>query len=196
MAGETVARKTVVEKAGSGIVELGKSGLGKAASALVGILLLSPALQAGSLDVSVEVPRLQVAEYHRPYIAIWLENDRNEATQLAVWYDVGMKDNGGLEWLKDMRQWWRRGGRALEMPMDGVSGATRAPGVHTLSFSTDDAPLSTLPPGDYRLRIEAAREVGGRELLEIPFSWPLRQELTSEIGGNDELGRISLSIKP
>lgn len=129
-------------------------------------------------------------------MAVWLENERNEATQLTVWYDVAMRDNGGLEWLKDMRQWWRRGGRALELPIDGVSGATRAPGVHTVSFNLDQKPLAELPAGEYRLRVEAAREVGGRELLEIPFSWPLQQEQTFEVSGSDELGQLSLSIKP
>lgn len=189
MTGNTVIGKTVSGKTVS-------ARLGKLASAAFGVLLLSPALQAGSLDVSIEIPRLQVAEYHRPYVAIWLENERNEATQLAVWYDVGMKDNGGLEWLKDMRQWWRRGGRSLEMPMDGVSGATRAPGVHTLSFNADEAPLAELPAGEYRLRVEASREVGGRELLEIPFSWPLQQNESFEVSGSDELGRITLTVTP
>lgn len=189
MTGNTVIGKTVSGKTVS-------ARLGKLASAAFGVLLLSPALQAGSLDVSIEIPRLQVAEYHRPYVAVWLENERNEATQLAVWYDVGMKDNGGLEWLKDMRQWWRRGGRSLEMPLDGVSGATRAPGVHTLRFSTDEAPLVELPAGEYRLRVEASREVGGRELLEIPFSWPLQQQESLDVSGSDELGRITLSATP
>lgn len=171
----------------------GKKRSGKLASAFVGMLLLSPVLQAESLQLSIEIPRLQVAEYHRPYVAVWLENERNEATQLAVWYDMGMRDNGGLEWLKDMRQWWRRGGRALEMPVDGVSGATRAPGVHTLNF---DTVLAGLPAGEYRLRVEAAREVGGRELLEIPFNWPLQKAQTFEVTGSEELGQVILNIEP
>lgn len=191
MIGKAVVRKTLAKKA---IIK--KSSLGKAVSAVAATLLMSPALYAGSLDLTIEIPRLQVAEYHRPYVAVWLENERNEATQLTVWYDVAMRDNGGLEWLKDMRQWWRRGGRTLELPIDGVSGATRAPGVHTVSFSLGQKPLAELPAGEYRLRVEAAREVGGRELLEIPFSWPLQQEQTFEVSGSDELGQLSLSIKP
>ena len=35
----------------------------------LGCALAAPALAAG-LDVSVEIPRLNVAEYHRPYVAI------------------------------------------------------------------------------------------------------------------------------
>src|SRR5438445_807412 len=34
--------------------------------------LAAPAL-AADLNLKVEVPRLNVAEYHRPYVAIWIE---------------------------------------------------------------------------------------------------------------------------
>ncbi len=162
----------------------------------IGLATGAASAVAGNLALTIEVPRLQVAEYHRPYVAVWLENERNEATQLAVWYDVGMRDNGGLEWLKDMRQWWRRGGRTLELPIDGLSGATRAPGTHTLAFEAASEPLASLPPGDYRLRIEAAREVGGRELLEIPLVWPVQQSQTLTVSGSEELGEVSLTLNP
>lgn len=155
------------------------------------------ALHAAELNVTVAIPRLQVAEYHRPYAAIWIEReDRSVATNLAVWYDVKLKDKEGEKWLKDMRQWWRRSGRALEFPVDGVSGATRAPGSHTLAFSSGKAPLGDLEPGSYKLMVEAAREVGGRELVEIPFQWPPKasQKLSAE--GSSELGAVALELKP
>lgn len=151
---------------------------------------------AAELAVSVDIPRLNVAEYHRPYVAIWLENETRDVTNLAVWYDLKLKDREGEKWLKDMRQWWRRSGRALEMPIDGVTGATRAPGQHTLRFSADNAPLADLPAGNYRLVVEAAREVGGRELLEIPFQWPLSAAQTLEAKGENELGTLKLQLTP
>ena len=40
--------------------------------------------------------------------------------------------------------------------------------------ATDKAPLQNLPQGEYHLVVEAAREVGGREILRIPFQWPIR----------------------
>ena len=65
-----------------------------------------PTANAADLGLSIEVPRLDVAEYHRPYVAIWIENpDQSVAADLAVWYDVAKKNNEGAEWLKDMRQW-------------------------------------------------------------------------------------------
>ncbi len=166
-------------------------------SLLLPLALLSSPLMAAELQVTVEIPRLQVAEYHRPYVAIWLEKpDQSHVADLAVWYDMKMKDNEGQKWLKDLRQWWRRSGRSLEMPVDGISSATRAVGSHTLSFDSDKAPLRDMPPGDYRLVVEAAREVGGRELLRVPFSWPASEQQSHQAQGESELGTVSLTLKP
>jgi len=152
--------------------------------------------QAAELDISVEIPELKVAEYHNPYVAIWLESSSKEVTNLAVWYDTGMRNKKGEKWLKDMRQWWRRSGRSLEMPVDGVSGATNGPGKYDLNFEIGEKQLKELAAGEYKLRIEAAREVGGRELLDIPFTWPATSAQTLKAQGESELGEIALTIKP
>ena len=80
---------------------------------------------------------------------------------------------GRAKWLKDMRQWWRRIGRETDMPLDGVSGAT-APGRHPRSALRRGAPapFAALKPGAYELVVEAAREVGGREVVRLPLAWP------------------------
>ena len=159
--------------------------------------LLSTPVLAAELQLEVEIPRMQVAEYHRPYVAIWLEQpDQKHVANLAVWYDQKLKDKEGEKWLKDMRQWWRRSGRSLEMPVDGVSGATRAVGKQSLSFNSADAPLKQLAPGEYRLVVEAAREVGGRELLRLPFTWPPQKAASHSAQGSSELGQINLQLKP
>src|SRR5262245_56022688 len=113
--------------------------------------LLSAHLSAVDLQVSVEIPRLNVAEYHRSYVAMWIEKpDQSVAATLSVWYDQQVKKTEpGTTWLKDMRTWWRKAGRDLKMPVDGVSGATRAPGVHSVSFRGGKEPLSGLPAGSY-----------------------------------------------
>lgn len=163
--------------------------------ALSGVLA-TPAV-AADMAVTVEIPRLDVAEYHRPYVAFWMERpDQSVAANLAVWYDHKMRNNEGAKWLKDMRQWWRRTGRELEMPADGLSAATRAPGEHTLTFATAAPPLNDLPPGDYVLVVEAAREVGGRELLRLPFQWPPAEPTAAEVRGEHELGRLALTLNP
>ncbi|MGB2337624.1 MAG: DUF2271 domain-containing protein, partial [Alcanivorax sp.] len=112
-------------------------------------LLTSQAL-ADTFSVDVEVPRKRVAEYHAPYVAFWMENaDRSTLEPLGLWYDDQEK------WLKDIRQWWRRTGRSQSAPYDGLTGATRSPGTHTVDFSKLDA-LQSLPAGEYTLVVEAA----------------------------------------
>lgn len=163
-----------------------------ALSAVVGL----PAMAAG-LNVSVTVPQLQVAEYHKPYVAVWLEKaDGGVAANLSVWYDVKKRDAEGLKWLKDMRQWWRRTGRELSFPIDGVTQPTKPAGTYALSFAEGKNPLPKLAPGQYKLMVEAAREVGGRELVSIPFEWPAKQANSLSATGSSELGAIKLELKP
>lgn len=159
-------------------------------------LMAGPALAAG-LELSLEIPRLTVAEYHRPYVAVWIENqDKTAVKTLAVWYDVKLKNQEGQKWLKDMRQWWRRAGRDMSLPADGVSAATRAPGKHQVVFKGGAAPLGNLPAGQYNIVVEAAREVGGVEVVRAPFQWPPKARTTSSTKGTSELGAVSVTVKP
>ena len=151
---------------------------------------------AADLSVKFELPRLNVAEYHKPYVAIWIENaDQTIASNLAVLYDVKMKDKGGEKWVKDLRTWWRKAGRDAALPIDGVSGATRPPGTHTMKFDAARNKLDQLPAGDYKLVVEAAREAGGRELVRVPFTWAGKGKLTADAAGKEELGAVSLQVQ-
>ena len=166
--------------------------------------VLAGGANAADLSVGVEVPKLDVAEYHRPYVAVWVERpDNSVATNLAVWYQQKSgkdaatgKQEHGTKWLADLRQWWRRSGRSTTLPIDGVSGATRPAGVHTLRFSDAKPPLAGLAPGKYALVVEAAREVGGRELVRIPFEWPPAKAAHADTRGSTELGAVSLDLAP
>ncbi|GGE73338.1 DUF2271 domain-containing protein [Sphingomonas prati] len=138
--------------------------------------------------VTVTIPRLPVAEYHRPYVAIWLEPAVGGAARtLAVWYDVkkGGKEPG-TKWLSDLRAWWRKGGRSLALPANGISGATRAPGQYSVALPAD------LRPGAYVLNVEAARETGGRELVTVPLTVP---NGTARTTGKTELGAVTLAAR-
>ncbi len=161
------------------------------------LLLAASGASAADLAVDVEIPSLNVAEYHRPYVALWVERaDQSVAANLAVWYDLKKSNKEGTKWLQDLRQWWRRSGRELEMPLDAVTSATRAVGKHKLNFSEGSKPLGHLPAGDYRLAVEAAREVGGREVVYIPFQWPPQKPQQLKAQGKTELGTIVLDLKP
>ena len=160
-------------------------------------LLATPAY-AATLDINVEIPKLNVAEYHRPYVAVWIEGaDQKVAANLSVWYQQTSNSEGhGTKWLPDLRQWWRKSGRTQQMPVDGVSGPTRPAGRHALKFNARDPRLSGLAPGRYSVVVEAVREVGGRELLKIPFDWPATAAQSGKAQGKTELGAVSLAIRP
>ena len=135
-----------------------------------------------------------MAEYHRP-----LRGDLDRRTgqaiaaNLAVWYQVR---GDHTKWLPDLRQWWRRGGRDLKVPVDGLTGATRPVGQHVLKFDAAAEPLARLPPGQYALVVEAVREVGGREAVRIPFEWPIKAAKRESAQGKTELGAVALTLNP
>lgn len=165
--------------------------LGLALSAAPGLAAAAP-----SLEVKIEVPRLSVAEYHRPYVAVWIEGAGQPGKTLSVWYDAKNKEDGGKKWLAEMRAWWRKSGRSQALPADGISGATRAPGLQTLTFNANHPALKGLPAGQYTLSVEAAREVGGEETVRIPFQWPPAKPATASGKGSSELGQITVIAKP
>jgi hypothetical protein len=164
--------------------------------ALSAATLAAPAW-AADLELKIELPRLTVAEYHKPYVAVWLEkaSDQSFAGNLALWYDTKKPNAGGTKWLKDMRQWWRKGGRDLAVPVDGVTSATRAPGEQVLQLGQATA-LSKLAPGAYEVVVEAAREAGGREVLRLPLTWPLKTAQQARTQGGHELGLVQIQAKP
>src|SRR5690606_34686921 len=151
------------------------------------------AAQSSEAILNLEIPRLQVAEYHNPYVAIWVHsNSTGDIANLALWYQMDERGEGE-KWLKDLRQWWRRSGRSLEMPADGFTGATRRPGRYSMDVT---AALKALPAGQYTLYIEASREVGGRELLKLPVTLPAITPITAEVVGESELGAVAFQVKP
>lgn len=155
------------------------------------LLCLSLPIFAQAAQISIEVPRMTVAEYHKPYIAVWLESpDGAHLQPVSLWYGVDMPNGKGKEWLKDLRQWWRKYGRQNQ-DLDGFSGATRAPGVHTYTWELAEE----LEAGDYVLVVESVRELGGREMQKLPFTWPLQAGQAIEAQGQSELGRVQLLAK-
>ena len=151
-------------------------------------LSLASVAHAATLTLSLSIPRQEVAEYHRPYVAILLHQPDGGVQPLAVWYDRKNREEGGIKWLRDLRNWAHD--KATERPVDAIAGATRRPGNYTLSYS-----IGELPPGRYEVRVEAVREVGGYELLRLPFNWTGTEASISAIGSK-ELGEASLSIRP
>lgn len=161
----------------------------------VGIFLFTLSISAKAVSkaefvLTINIPKKSVVEYHAPYIATWIENDkRKTVASTSLWYDDQEK------WLKDIRRWWRKTGRSQKKPYDGVTGATRRPGQHQLVLRSQDT-SEILEAGEYVLYIEASREVGGREVLKLPFSWPVKEKVEVLAKGKNELGTVTLTIEP
>ena len=82
----------------------------------------------------------------------------------------------------------------MTFPADGISGATRAPGTQKLRLVAGRGGMPALTPGNYTLVIEAAREVGGREVVRLPFAWN-GTSATGSAKGASELGAVSFNLK-
>ena len=78
----------------------------------------------------------------------------------------------------------------MTLPADGVSGATRAPGTQTVRVP--GARLADLQPGQYNIVVEAARELGGRESVRVPFRWGAPN--TGQASGSNELGAVRVAV--
>ena len=167
---------------------------------LTAALLLANSVQAADFNIEVTIPDIKSSEYHRPYVAVWVEDSEGKLVEhLSLWYFIkGKADNPqeGLKYLKELRNWWRKGGRSLKPLPDAITGATRKPGKHTIEIKADDPRLAKLKDGSYTLKVEATREEGGTESVAIPFTLPIKEKTEASAAGKSELGDISLTLTP
>jgi hypothetical protein len=161
----------------------------------VGVSALAPVLSRAAgprwngsyvLDVDFEINQPSGGRYHRPYVAVWIE-DKDTATvrTLSLWVQ---KTGRGPRWIPDLKRWFRdekerkvlEGGDLAKT----ISAATRAPGRYSLTWDGRDDQGQVVPQGDYILCIEAAREHGTYQLMRasLPIgSKPFRKSLDGNI---------------
>ena len=134
-------------------------------------------------DIEIQLAKFTSGEYQRPYVAVWIANDKNKSQQvLQLWQERE-------RWLKDLKYFWRRVLRKDPSSIDGVTGATRGPGLH--HFSWDGYGKSgELAAGNYKLCAEVAREHGGHDAKCLPFKHPLKKAQQLKLQGEFTLLRI------
>ena len=138
---------------------------------------------ADQINIDLTVPKLDAQPYHKPYVSIWLETPKRKGVEtLSIWHYQEKED-----WLKDLRQWWRKLGRK-NRDFDSVASATRKPDTYALSFSPEVA------AGEYRLCFEASREDGGREFLHQTITLGAQETQSFTLKGAHELGDIHITI--
>lgn len=137
--------------------------------------------QAKSIEVSFELPSFDTPNYHKPYVAIWLESNEKRET-LLLWH---LNKETEDKWLVDIRRWWRKQGRYGQAP-DGITGATKGPGKYKKIF---DIQRET----KFKLFIEVVREDGGRSLLKQSID--LSGEKTEyQLKADKEIGPVIIKI--
>ncbi|RVU02252.1 DUF2271 domain-containing protein [Novosphingobium umbonatum] len=142
---------------------------------------------AGNVTVSLDLPRIDAANYQRPFVAVWIEDHQGHwVKNLAVFHD---QTRIGARWLPELRHWWRAVGMNMAMPADGVSRPTQPAGHHSLN-------LSGLPVGQYSLVTEVAREKAGRDLVRLPFTVQPGKPFKASTKGTAELSQVTLSVQP
>ena len=147
----------------------------------------SPWSNQQTFSVDYEIPSLDVVEYRRPYIAIWIADEQgNSVRQLQVL--------GDGRWLRDLRVWWRKFARADDSLVDALAGATRKPGSYRIDWDGRDGQGQKVQQGKYVLHLEVVREHGEREKLHVPFLLN-GQTLKADTKGIQEIGRVRLSLQ-
>jgi len=143
---------------------------------------------ASELEIALQLPKISEGQYHRPYVAVWVEDSSEKSVRLIeIWREKP-------DWIKDLRRFWRKTGRADQPLVDARTGATKGPGQYRLRWDGKDDQGVAVPNGEYQLVIEAAREHGGRQLVKQKFNWDGTAVALSVAAGN-EIGQVQLSRK-
>lgn len=149
--------------------------------------ILTCGVEAAPHEITVQLPEIETSQYHRPYVAVWVEDAQQQPVRLiALWVEKP-------DWLKDLRRFWRKIGRSNTALVDAVSGATQKPGTYTLQWDGKDDNGEPLAAGQYQLLVEAAREQGGRSLAKQEFMLPAKGAVI-DIAADGELGDITARL--
>ncbi|ASF15386.1 hypothetical protein NUITMVS3_32330 [Shewanella xiamenensis] len=156
----------------------------------IGALFVSSAvLAAPKMTVDLTLPEITEGQYHRPYVAVWVEDAKGQTVKtISLWvWDEGHK------WLKDIRRWWRKAGREDMSFVDGIASATRPAGHYKINWDLKDDAGKPLVPASYTVFIEVVREHGGRDLVRQNFDLSAG-DFTAQLPATTETGVIDIRL--
>lgn len=117
---------------------------------LVAALLLccGSAIAQQELEIQVELPKIDTGTYHRPYVAVWIENEQQQPVRLIeAWLEKP-------DWIKDLRRFWRKLGRSEPQLVDAKTGATKGPGSYKVRWDGKDEQGKAVAAGTYVLLLK------------------------------------------
>ena len=144
--------------------------------------------QLPGLSIDLEIPEINESPYHQPYVSAWISDKQQKPVRnLLLLGDE-------TRWMRELRVWWRRIGRANSSIIDGLSGATRKPGHYTIAWDGLDDFGQPVSDRELILHIEASREHGGRTYKSIPLQ--LDALPAGKVVERDgELGQINIRVE-
>lgn len=146
--------------------------------------------------VNYEINAATGGRYHRPYVAIWIEDkDGNPIRTLSLLMQSGGK---GMKYIRDLKRWSRSDQQRRTTDntdvIPTVSSATRNPGTYSATWDGLDNAKAQVKPGTYTVYIEAAREHGTYQLMkkEVTVGGSTFNE---KLDGNEEIKAASLEYR-
>jgi thiamine biosynthesis lipoprotein ApbE len=146
------------------------------------------------IEFEINRPDADGGRYRRPFVAVWVENKEGfPVRNVLLWVSTG--GPGPWEWMKDLRRWYasdqaRKRVDRRDMVLT-MSRPTRPPGKYSVIWDGKDDFGKPLPPGEYTISIDAAREHGTYQCIQKavtigtePFSF--------ELPGNIEIKSAAL----
>jgi len=144
----------------------------------------STAAQDYQAKISFSLPKLNVVDYRKPYVAIWVADQKGKVVKNLL--ILGQSER----WMQENRAWWRKQGRKTPQLLDGFARPTRRPGQYDIVWNGRDDFGQQLSAGKYRLYAEAAREHGGHEKISLDFELGQTKQIISK-KGKEEIGALT-----
>jgi hypothetical protein len=140
------------------------------------------------LAVDLEIAPQEGGRYHRPYVAVWIEDAAGRPVRtLSLWVNTSGR---GPRYIRELKSWFlaerdeqTAGGPDL---VATVSSATRLPGRYTVTWDGRDDDKKLVEQGTYRVHIEAAREHGTYQLMQQEMAFGAKP-VAVDLPGNVEI---------
>ncbi|MEO7084109.1 MAG: DUF2271 domain-containing protein [Gemmatimonadaceae bacterium] len=148
------------------------------------------------LAVTFDIAQPEEGRYHRPYVAVWVEDASGLAVRtLSIWLN---RTGRGPRYFKELRRWFNleessRGGGGPDL-VSTISSATRLPGNYTVTWNGRDDQGRVVEQGTYRVFIEAAREHGSYQLMQQELQLGTESK-SADLSGNREIARARIEYR-
>jgi FAD:protein FMN transferase len=196
------AEYLLVKKNGERIMSQGWSSLESPASSQAAAMrseasFQTVAAQAGAaswnnnyeLTISIELNLIAGFRVRRPYVAVWIEDEKHLPVRtISLWF-------AKYKYLRELRAWsFAENSRSMSEDtriINSVSSATRPPGRYTFKWDGTDDFGKSVKAGKYTVMIEAAREHGTYQFMhqEMDFNGSPKQ---FQLPGDVEIASASL----